>query len=143
MFESVVLKPEGIRRRQVIHKNFATLLRTLAFLVPEGREFSLVKTKLEEASFFAVRGMALGQSTQVIPFSNGITVERDTWYDSYFKGDPKLPVGDTGDGPRSMPSTNKGLIPRTAPVLSPSDGQAPVTCLGSTSRVHPSTFWVG
>ena len=122
MFESVVLNPEGIRRAAVIRKAFTTLLRTLDLLVPEGREFSLAKTKLEEASFFAVRGMALDQSNQVSPTEKKVTwAEPAGWYDSYFKGDSRLPVGDTEERQRST---------------APTDGHAPVMCLGSGSLAN-------
>ena len=119
MFESVVLNPEGVRRQKVIQKAFTTLLRTLDLLVPEGREFSLARTKLQEACFFAVRGMALYSDNQEHPFKKTGNVERATWYDAYWKGDSKLPVGDTEERQRST---------------APTDGQAPVMCLGSCAR---------
>jgi hypothetical protein len=57
-FRVHILNEEGIQSAKDIALLFDTLLNGLKAYVPAGREFSIVKTKLEEASFFAKKGMA-------------------------------------------------------------------------------------
>ncbi len=52
------LNAGGLQKAQAIAEAFDLLLEKLKLELPEGREFSLVKTKLEEACFFAKKGMA-------------------------------------------------------------------------------------
>ena len=52
------LNDGGLEKAQAIAEAFDLLLEKLKKEVPEGRELSLVKTKLEEACFFAKKGMA-------------------------------------------------------------------------------------
>lgn len=52
------LNEGGMKNAQEIAEAFDTCLAKLRTLCPEGREFSIVKTKLEEASFFAKKSMA-------------------------------------------------------------------------------------
>jgi len=52
------LNEEGIKKANEIRNLFDELLTKLSDLCPPGREYSLVKTKLEEASFFAKKSMA-------------------------------------------------------------------------------------
>lgn len=59
-----MLNEQGKEKAQRIAKAFDDLLNTLAgesiesSLCPPGREFAIVKTKLEEACFFAKKSMA-------------------------------------------------------------------------------------
>jgi len=52
------LTNEGMAQAKAIADLFDSLLDQLKHYCPEGREFSLVKTKLEEACFFAKKAMA-------------------------------------------------------------------------------------
>lgn len=52
------LNDNGLAKSKVIAESFDELLGKLAAVVPEGRELALVKTKLEEACFFAKKGMS-------------------------------------------------------------------------------------
>jgi hypothetical protein len=58
LFQFHKLNPEGIKNAELIAESFDGFLLYLSKLCPEGREFSIVKTKLEEASFFAKKAMA-------------------------------------------------------------------------------------
>lgn len=49
----------GMKNANEIATMFDALLERLKTVCPEGREFSIVKTKLEEASFFAKKSMAI------------------------------------------------------------------------------------
>jgi hypothetical protein len=57
-FEVHMLNERGIERALNIAADFDLLLNSLAEVLPKGRELSIVKTKLEEACFFAKKGMA-------------------------------------------------------------------------------------
>lgn len=57
-FSTTKVTPEGVQKLQECRIAFSTLLDTLKVLCPESREFSLVKTKLEEASFFAIKAIS-------------------------------------------------------------------------------------
>ena len=58
LFEVHMLNETGKERAQLIAQAFDELLGKVRAFCPEGRELSLVKTKLEEAAFFAKKGMA-------------------------------------------------------------------------------------
>lgn len=58
------LNDDGIKKSNSIAESFDTLLEDLKKLCPEGREFSIVRTKLEEASFFAKKSMANAKENQ-------------------------------------------------------------------------------
>lgn len=58
LFRFHKLNEDGCNKAHSIACAFDELLRTLKSLCPEVREFSIVKTKLEEASFFAKKAMA-------------------------------------------------------------------------------------
>lgn len=64
MFQFHKLNTEGIHRAIVIAERFDTLLHDLSLLCPDSREFSLCKTKLEEACFFAKKAMANNPDNQ-------------------------------------------------------------------------------
>lgn len=57
-FQVHTLNAAGITKAKEVAKHFDTLLEALLNLMPSGRELSLVRTKLEEASFFAKKGIA-------------------------------------------------------------------------------------
>ena len=54
-----ILTEEGLEKAQYIANCFDTLLSDLSVICPDGREFSIAKTKLEEACFFAKKAMAV------------------------------------------------------------------------------------
>ena len=58
------LNADGIKKAEAIAETFNTLLSDLKRWCPEGREFSIVKTKLEEASFFAKKAMSCEEANQ-------------------------------------------------------------------------------
>jgi hypothetical protein len=58
LFQVHILNEDGIRKAEQIAVAFNETLRVLRTLCPEGREFSIVKTKLEEAAFFAKKSIA-------------------------------------------------------------------------------------
>jgi hypothetical protein len=53
-----MLNQEGKEKAAKIAIAFHNLLEEISSICPEGREMSIVKTKLEEASFFAKKAMA-------------------------------------------------------------------------------------
>lgn len=57
-FEVHILNDLGIHKAQKIATMFDDLLANLLAVCPPGRETSIVRTKLEEASFFAKKSMA-------------------------------------------------------------------------------------
>lgn len=57
-FQVHKLNPLGLARANQVAESFNRLLDELQGLMPSGRELSIVKTKLEEASFFAKKGIA-------------------------------------------------------------------------------------
>lgn len=63
-FEVHLLNDAGIGKAKEIALAFDSLLNHLSDLCPEGRELSIVKTKLEEASFFAKKSMAIDPANQ-------------------------------------------------------------------------------
>lgn len=64
LFKFHKLNAEGIAKAQYIQEVFSSTLRQLETAIPTGREFSIVKTKLEEACFFAKKGMAVQKENQ-------------------------------------------------------------------------------
>lgn len=58
-FQVHLLNEDDLRRAQALAAAFSSFLDTLEELSGEGgREMSIVRTKLEEASFFAKKAMA-------------------------------------------------------------------------------------
>jgi hypothetical protein len=58
-FQVHLLNDEGIKKAQQLATVFSTLLDEIVAINPSpSREMSLVRTKLEEASFFAKKAMA-------------------------------------------------------------------------------------
>lgn len=64
LFQVHRLNEGGLKNAQLIAEAFDTLLERLELLCPAGRELALVKTKLEEAGFFAKKAMANSPSNQ-------------------------------------------------------------------------------
>jgi hypothetical protein len=58
------LNDVGIAKASQIAQEFDKLLGAVEQICPEGRELSIVKTKLEEASFFAKKSIALDPAYQ-------------------------------------------------------------------------------
>lgn len=63
-FASHILNDAGIEKAQSIGAAFGSLLTFVEQHVPAGRELAIVKTKLEEACFFAKKGMAIQADNQ-------------------------------------------------------------------------------
>lgn len=63
-FKVHLLNDEGISKAREIAKLFNELLTELETIVPTGREMAITKTKLEEACFFAKKGMAAYSQNQ-------------------------------------------------------------------------------
>ena len=57
-FKEHPLNKNGIEKNNLIEIEFDALLNILSNYCPIGREFSIVKTKLEEACFFAKKAIA-------------------------------------------------------------------------------------
>jgi hypothetical protein len=65
MFDVHMLNEAGIDKAHRLRNGFEELLIHLEKLCgPDGREMSIVRTKLQEASFFAKRAMALRPENQ-------------------------------------------------------------------------------
>lgn len=58
------LNGNGIENANIIANEFDRLLERLGQFCIDGREFSIVKTKLEEACFFAKKAMAINLNNQ-------------------------------------------------------------------------------
>lgn len=58
------LTEAGLKKADDIAAVFDEALTKLKALCPEGHHFALVKTKLEEASFFAKKSMAVDPANQ-------------------------------------------------------------------------------
>lgn len=63
-FKVHVLNEVGISKAVAIAEVFDGALDALDDLIPSGRYMALVKTKMEEASFFAKKGMAIDPKNQ-------------------------------------------------------------------------------
>jgi len=57
-FEHYQLNERGIAHSIELITSFDTLLNILKNIIPEGRELSLVRTNLEQACFWAKKGMS-------------------------------------------------------------------------------------
>jgi hypothetical protein len=65
-FEVHILNDNGIAKAKHIAANFDSFLNAIKIALPAGRELSIVKTKLEEACFFAKKGMAKDPANQKV-----------------------------------------------------------------------------
>lgn len=61
------LNEDGMKKAQLIAEAFNFCLKDLEKLCPSGRELSIVKTKMEEAAFFAKKAMANVPANQDTP----------------------------------------------------------------------------
>jgi len=59
-----MLNEEGIGKANLIKSMFDAFLTELSAICGTGREYSIVKTKLEEACFFAKKSMACQKVNQ-------------------------------------------------------------------------------
>lgn len=66
-FRTHQLNEQGIEKAGAIGSAFDDLLEYLKKQIPEGRGLAIVKTKLEEASFFAKKAMACDPINQTQP----------------------------------------------------------------------------
>ena len=61
LFQVHLLNDDGINKAKAMAQDFSALMDKLEAILGDGvktREFSIVKTKLEEASFFAKKALA-------------------------------------------------------------------------------------
>jgi hypothetical protein len=58
LFQVHILNHEGREKAQLIAEDFDRLYRGLSSMLRSSREFSIVKTKLEEAAFYAKKALA-------------------------------------------------------------------------------------
>jgi hypothetical protein len=65
MFKFHKLNLQGQTKAVAIQKIFEDTLKSLAEHIPPSRELSIVTTKLEEACFFAKKGMAVVTDNQM------------------------------------------------------------------------------
>lgn len=63
-FASHKLNQNGIDKMQATRTVFNMTLGALVELCPTNREFSIVKTKLEEACFFAIKSICVDAANQ-------------------------------------------------------------------------------
>ena len=66
-FEVHILNEQGIQNATMLAHKFDELLCSLIALCPAGRELSIVRTKLEEACFFAKKSVASAPENQKTP----------------------------------------------------------------------------
>ncbi len=66
-FSVHLLNDAGLTKASALATIFAEALSRIEEVVPVGRERALVITKLQEACFFAKRGMALDPANQLNP----------------------------------------------------------------------------
>ena len=57
LFNFTQLNEEGRNKARVVAELFTTLLEGLEVICPKGRELSIVRTKLEEAGFYAKKSL--------------------------------------------------------------------------------------
>jgi hypothetical protein len=57
LFKGTALSNEGLDHVTAIAESFTQLLQILENICPKGRELSIVRTKLEEASFYAKKSL--------------------------------------------------------------------------------------
>lgn len=65
LFDVHMLNEDGKKKAVRLAEDFSELLERVSEVVPAGRELSIVKTHLQEAAFWAKRGMAVDKANQV------------------------------------------------------------------------------
>lgn len=68
LFEVHKLNAEGMKKAELIARSFSILLDNLEDVCREGREFSIAKSQLEEACFYAKKAMVSDPMNQDIKF---------------------------------------------------------------------------
>lgn len=63
-FQVHILNEQGIAKATELGEIFSEALSKIEAIVPPGRDLSLVVTRLQEASFFAKRGIAVDAGNQ-------------------------------------------------------------------------------
>lgn len=58
------LNQQGIDALTAMRGTFDTLLNSIVDILPAGRELAIVRTKLEEACFFAIKGISVAEVFQ-------------------------------------------------------------------------------
>lgn len=64
LFQVHRLNEDGAKKAEEIAAAFNGCLQSLQGMCPEGREFAIAKTKMEEACFFALKAMASAVDNQ-------------------------------------------------------------------------------
>lgn len=59
MLHTYLLNDEGLQRTKELKSKLQAGINDVLALLPEGREKSIFKTKVEEAAFFATRAIAM------------------------------------------------------------------------------------
>lgn len=65
LFQVHRLNPGGRAKAEFVANSFDDLLSNISTHVPPGREFSIVKTNLEQACFFAKKAIANDPANQL------------------------------------------------------------------------------
>lgn len=65
-FNVHILNDQGIALAKQVAEIFSAALDQIESIIPPGRERALVATKLQEAAFFAKRGVALQPDNQIV-----------------------------------------------------------------------------
>ena len=70
MFETHKLNEKGFEEVKVLKSSMAAAVEAVLFLMPEGREKSVFKTKIEEAMFFGTKAIAgkEGNFTEIVKY---------------------------------------------------------------------------
>jgi hypothetical protein len=71
-FQVHLLNEQGLAKAKALGEIFTEALNKIEALVPAGRERALVLTKLQEAAFFAKRGIAVDPANQIVDPANQI-----------------------------------------------------------------------
>jgi hypothetical protein len=64
LFKSRTLTEAGQQHAEDIRLAFTQCLERVSVYLQDGREMSLVRTKLEEASFYAIKALAFGHAAE-------------------------------------------------------------------------------
>lgn len=72
MFETHKLNETGFQEVKLLKETLQSAVQTALDLMPEGREKSVFKTKIEEAVFFGTKAVAskVGNWTEIVRYGN-------------------------------------------------------------------------